>query len=105
MEHQPLNPRGASVAIDANALKRVDPARSAMVHRLLALADAREFRLIVPHGVRGELQHPHTPSEESGPVLGALFTIRTGLASHEQQQLRALKDAMRGSALPRHARG
>jgi hypothetical protein len=61
--HRPLNPHGASVAIDANGLNRDDPPRSAMVDRLLALAAARKFRLITPYGVRTELKDPRTPAE------------------------------------------
>ena len=96
--HQPLNPRGASVAIDANALNRDGCVHDALVDRLLTLRDQGAFRLIVPHGVREELLHPLTPPQVSKPGLASLYTLECDLTEPEQRQLHGIEAVLRGNA-------
>src|SRR6266851_5430174 len=42
---------------------------------------AGELRLIVPHSVRREVQHPRTPAEVRKPALAAIYTVPTELGS------------------------
>jgi len=70
----PLNPDGANVAIDANALDKSPNVSAADVDRLLLLAETGKIQLIVPKGVRLEMLNPMTPAEVRSTGLSQIFT-------------------------------
>jgi len=101
-----FDPRRRNIFADANALDRPagDGERARQVERLLALWDANEFNLILPKGVRVELQHPSTPSAVRDLTSGAIFTLPTSLTTEELCVRRAIEAALQGDAKPgKHA--
>jgi hypothetical protein len=95
-----IDPRICPIAIDANALGRNGSARDTLVERLLELSDAGRINLLVPKGVRSELQHPHTPSAAQRTGLSKKFTLNVGLNSQEQTLRRRIEQAIQGNASP-----
>ncbi len=61
---RPLDPRKCPIGIDANAINRDGSAHDQLVDRLLELDRSGTINLIVPRGVRIEVQDPRTPSQE-----------------------------------------
>jgi len=61
--HRPLDPRITNIAHDADVLDRDGSARDSLVDRFVALAASRKFKLVIPGGVRQQVQHPHTPAD------------------------------------------
>ncbi len=98
MTRRPLDPRKSNLAIDANSLDRPDPMRAAAVDRLLRLHESEKVRLIVPKGVRIELQHPHTPADVKTAALPQIFTIQVGLNTEEHRELREIERELQGNA-------
>jgi hypothetical protein len=98
--HRPLDPRKCSVAIDGNSLDRPDATRAMAVTRLLALFDAGKINLIVPKGVRKEIEHPRTPVEKKETGLSKIFTLPVELNSEEQELHRRITEELRGNAQP-----
>jgi len=99
-----LDPKKCPVAIDANALDRDDATRANMVDRLLTLKGAGTINLIVPKGVRVEIQNPSTPSDVQEAALPQIFTMAVGLNSEEQRRKRIIEAELRGNAQPgKHA--
>ena len=100
----PINPMGRNVAIDANALDRVDPARAAAIDRLWELHQANEINLIVPKGVRAEFLHPRTPKNVKELGLQQIYTLQVELTADEIRQLREIELELQGNARPgKHA--
>lgn len=97
--HRPLDPRICNVAIDAGALDG-GTATAAMMDRLLELADTGEIQLIVPHGVRQEVNHSRTPGPIKDAVLPRIFTIATGLTDGERRVRNGIRAALQGNAQP-----
>jgi hypothetical protein len=95
---RPLDPRRVPVAIDANALNRNGTAHDELVDRLLELERADTINLIVPRGVRTEVQDPRTPGHVSEPVLSKIFTIQTGLTTQEADTRCKIEAALQGNA-------
>lgn len=95
---RPLDPRNCNSAIDANALDSDGSARDQLVERLLELARTGTITLLVPKGVRVELQHPNTPTPVQEAGLSQIFTIKTELTAHVLEW--ALRQEMKGT----HAR-
>jgi hypothetical protein len=100
MSHHPLNPQNCPVAIDANALDRDGGARDRLVDRLLPLGASRVINLVVPKGVRVEMQHPRTPAHVQGPGLAQIYTIEVGLNSEEQRRKQIITAELQGNAKP-----
>jgi predicted nucleic acid-binding protein len=101
---RPLDPRKCPIGIDANALNRDGSERDALVERLLDLDRAGTINLIVPHGVRREVEDPLTPEEVSEPVLSKIFTIPTALTPKERDTRKAIEAGLQGNARPgKHA--
>jgi len=100
MTERPLNPKKCPVAIDANALDRHDDVRARMVDRLLTLKGAGTINLIVPKGVRIEIQNPNTPSNVQEAALPQIFTMAVGLNSDEQRRKRIIEAELQGNAQP-----
>jgi predicted nucleic acid-binding protein len=102
--HRPLDPRRVSIAIDANALNRDGTVHDEFVDRLLELERAGTINLIVPQGVRIEVQDPRTPGHVSEPVMSKIFTIPMELNSQEKDFRRRVAAALQGNAAPgKHA--
>jgi len=55
---RPLDPRKCPIGIDANAINRDGSAHDQLVDRLLELDRSGTINLIVPRGVRVEVQDP-----------------------------------------------
>lgn len=101
----PLDPRICNVAIDGNALNRDGSANDALVDRLLELADAGTINLIVPKGVRAEIEHPATPAHKQEAALPRIFTYQVGLNSDEERRRRLIMQELQGNAQPgKHSR-
>jgi hypothetical protein len=95
-----LNPRKTNVALDANALDRDGGKRDAFVDRFNALVASGTATVVVPGGVRGEVQHQHTPSDVQDAILPQIFNWRTGLNSAQQEERRRLAVILQGNAKP-----
>jgi hypothetical protein len=93
-----INPRNCPIAIDANALDRDGSARDALVERLLQLSYAGRINLLVPKGVRIELQHPNTPPNVQEAGLSQKFTLKVGLNTRERALHRQIERALQGNA-------
>jgi hypothetical protein len=101
---RPLDPRHVNIAIDANALNRDGTIHDELVDRLLELERGSTINLIVPKGVRIEVQDPRTPGHVSEPVMSKIFTIATGLTAQEVDMRRQIEAALQGNAKPgKHA--
>jgi predicted nucleic acid-binding protein len=104
MNRRPLDPRKCPIGIDANALNRDGTDHDELVDRLLELERAGTINLIVPRGVRTEVQDPRTPAHVSEPVMSKIFTIKTGLTTQEADTRRRIEVALQGNAKPgKHA--
>ncbi len=97
---RPLDPRKSNVAIDANSLDRTNANRTIAVDRLLSLAKDRKIQLIVPKGVRREMQNPKTPANVKEAGLPQIFTLSVGLNSEEQRRRRIVETELQGNAIP-----
>jgi hypothetical protein len=67
--HRPLDPRMNNIAHDADILDRDGTARDSLVDRFSALAASRRLKVVIPGGVRQQVQHPHTPADVLRAVL------------------------------------
>ncbi|MBR0967087.1 type II toxin-antitoxin system VapC family toxin [Bradyrhizobium diazoefficiens] len=102
--NRPLDPRRVNVTLDANALDKDGTTRDELVDRVLALRRANKLNLVIPAGVRAEVEHPRTPQAVKDAILPEIFTIPTGLNSQEQTFRHRLEAALRGNAHPgKHA--
>jgi predicted nucleic acid-binding protein len=103
-QHRPLDPRHVNVTIDTNALHKDGTTRDVLVDRVLELRQADKIRIVIPAGVREEVQHPRTPQSVKDAVLPEIFTIPTGLNPQEQDFRRRVTAALQGNAAPgKHA--
>jgi hypothetical protein len=101
----PLDPRICNVAIDGNVLNRDGSANDVLVDRLLGLADAGMINLIVPKGVRAEIEHPATPAHKQEAALPRIFTYQVGLNPDEERRRQLIMRELQGNAQPgRHSR-
>ncbi len=101
---RPLDPRKCPIGIDANAINRDGSAHDQLVDRLLELDRSGTINLIVPRGVRVEVQDPRTPSHVREPVLAKIFTRETGLTAQEVDVRAGIEAVLQGNAKPgRHA--
>jgi hypothetical protein len=95
-----LNPRKTNVALDANALDRNSSERDALVDRFNAVVASGTVTVVVPGGVRSEVQHPHTPSDVKDAVLPQIFNLRPGLNATQQEERRRVAVILQGNAKP-----
>jgi predicted nucleic acid-binding protein len=101
---RPLDPRKCPIGIDANALNRDGSRHDELVEQLLDLDRAGTINLIVPHGVRREIEDPRTPKQVSEPALSSIFTIPTTLTSQERDARKGIEAVLQGNARPgKHA--
>jgi predicted nucleic acid-binding protein len=79
-------------------------ARDALVDRLIEIKRAGKIRVVVPAGVRREVEHPRTPDAVRDEILPEIFTIPTGLTGQEEALRRRIATALQGNARPgKHA--
>ncbi len=95
-----LDPKRCPVAIDANVLDRDDSSRTQLVDRLLRLWATRTINLVVPKGVRLEIQHPNTPADVQEAMLPQIFTLPVGLNLDEQRRKLIFEQELQGNAQP-----
>jgi hypothetical protein len=99
-----LNPRKTNIALDANALDRKGTEGDALVDRFNALVASGTVTVVVAHGVRREIQHPHTPPHVKDAVLPRIFNLRPGLNAAQQEERRRVAVVLQGNAQPgKHA--
>jgi hypothetical protein len=92
------------VAIDANALNRDGSAHDALVTRLLELHAAGTIRLVVPKGVREEIQDLRTPAHIRTAATPMIFSYSVKLNSEERRTRRLIEQELQGNATPgKHA--
>jgi hypothetical protein len=104
MTHRPLDPRIWPIAIDANAFNRDGSAHDALVDRLLQLSETGTIHLIVPKGVRQEIQDPRTPVHVQKAAQSKIFTTQVGLNPDEQRRRWVIEQELQGNAKPgKHA--
>jgi len=98
--HRPLDPRITNIAHDADVLDRDGTARDALVDRFTALAGSRRLKVVVPGGVRQQVQHLHTPPDVQRAVLPQIFNLRPGLNPAQQDTRRRIRAILQGNARP-----
>ena len=99
-----LNPRKTNVALDGTALDHKGDERGALVDRFNAAVKSGTVTVVVAAGVRGEVQHPHTPSDVQDAVLPRIFNRRLGLNPAQQGERRQVAIILQGDAKPgKHA--
>lgn len=87
--------------IDSNAVDRDgSPARDQLVARFEKLSEANELVVVVAAGVRGEVQHPNTPTGVKAAVLPKIFNLRPGLNADQQTARRRVAPVLQGNAKP-----
>jgi hypothetical protein len=100
MTHRPLDPRRTNIAHDADVLDQDGTARDALVGRFHALAASRRLKVVIPGGVRQQVQHPHTPADVQRAVLPQIFNLRAGLNTTQQDTRRRILAVLQGNARP-----
>ena len=88
-----LNPRKTNIALDANALDRVDCQRGALIDRFNALAKLGTLTVVMP-GV-GNLR---TPSDVQDAMLPRIFNLRPGLNESQQESRLRVAAILQGNA-------
>jgi hypothetical protein len=100
MTHRPLDPRRTNIAHDADVLDRDGSARDALVDRFIELAATRKLKVVIPGGVRQQVQHPRTPHDVKSAVLPQIFNLRPGLNPSQQDTRRRIGAVLQGNARP-----
>jgi hypothetical protein len=100
MNHRPLDPRKNNIAHDANALDRNGADHDRLVDRFSELSAARVWNVVVAGGVRGEVQHPHTPGHVKAAILPHIFNLRAGLNASQQVERQKVLAVIQGNAQP-----
>jgi hypothetical protein len=98
--HRPFDPRITNIAHDADVLDRDGTARDILVDRFLALAASRKLHVVIPDGVRQQVQHAHTPADVLQAVLPQIFNLRPGLNRGQQDTRRLIAAVLQGNARP-----
>jgi hypothetical protein len=98
--HRPLDPRITNIAHDADVLDRNGTARDVLVDRFRALAASRKLKVVIPAGVRQQVQHPHTPADVQLAVLPQIFNLRPGLNRGQHDTRRRIGAVLQGNARP-----
>lgn len=101
-----LDPKFCNIFADANAVDRPagDPNRAKNVERLLRLWHDEHILVLLPRGVRVEIQDPRTPQVVRDATMGAIFTLTVGLTADEQRTRATIRAELQGNAQPgKHA--
>ncbi|WP_425038112.1 hypothetical protein [Primorskyibacter sp. S187A] len=91
--------RTPRVFIDANVLDFVSAERKNAVLKLVVLYESEEVEVILPKGVREELEHPNVPVSVK-VLLPDVYTVEVELSVREQQQRSLVVSALQGNAKP-----
>lgn len=99
-----LDPRICNIALDANALDRDGSARNQLVDRFEKLAADGTLNVVLPGGVRDEINNPGTPRAVKDAFLQRIFNLRPGLVAEQQAARRRVLAILEGNAKPgKHA--
>ena len=99
-----LDPRTANIACDANALDYTGGAVDLLVERFLKLSSERKLRMMIPAGIRSEVQNPRTPESVQQAVLPQIFSLRPGLNRSQQDCRFKVRLILQGNSAPgKHA--
>lgn len=80
-----LDPRIGNNFIDANVLDRADDAEAMAVDAILELhqEEDHDFTLLLPHSVKAELAHAHTPTEVKRRAAHLVYSTPVELTDTE----------------------
>ncbi len=95
-----LDPRICNITLDANAVDRDGGLHDGFVDRLLNLRQAGKINFVIPGSVRGEVQHPNTPTNIKSAVLPEIFSTGVSRTAGEHATLRQVRALLRGNAAP-----
>ncbi len=95
-----LNPKFGNNFIDANALDHTGGPEDAAIDRILALAEAGQFTLLLPYSVQRELEHPNTPPETKRKASRLIYSMPVQLTAPEIATHKKIRDLIQGNALP-----
>ena len=99
MEVPDLDPRIGNNFFDAN-FRLTGGAGDAAVKEILRLHDEGAFTLDVPHSVKSEIGHGHTPPGVKREAEDKIYTIPVPLTGPEQMRLDKVRALIRGNARP-----
>lgn len=100
MTRRPLDPRICNISVDANALDHDGSPKDALVDQFDALVTKEVLNVVVAGGVRGEVEHPHTPAQVQDAVLPRIFNLRPGLNASQQTERQKVLAIVKGNARP-----
>lgn len=100
MNPRPLDPRICNIALDANALDLDGSAKDSFVTRFRQLVADGKLKVVLPSGVRGEVQHPNTPANVQADMLPRPFNLRPGLNTSQQINRRQVAVILQCNAQP-----
>jgi hypothetical protein len=97
---RPLDPRRCNIGYDANALDYDGTAKDRLVERFRELSAGRFLNVVVAGGVRGEVEHPHTPPDVKAAVLPEIFNLRPELNAAQRADRHRIQIILTGNARP-----
>jgi hypothetical protein len=95
-----LDPKYGNNFIDANALDHTGGPEDEAMDKILALAEARHFTLLLPFSVKREIEHPNTPSEVKRRASGLIYSMPVQLTAPELATHKKIRDLVQGNAQP-----
>lgn len=95
-----LDPRNGNNFFDANALDLTGGPEDAAVREILRLRDRGAFTLDMPHSVKSEIGHSHTPAAVKREAAHMIYTIPVPLTGPEQMTLDKVRAVIQGNARP-----
>src|SRR5260370_4736344 len=100
-----LDPRIGHNFIDGNVLDRTSGPEDAAVDRILQLHDDEAFTLLLPHSVKTEIAHPHTPAQVKNRAAHMIYSMPVELTASELATHDDIRAMIQGNAKPgRHDR-
>jgi hypothetical protein len=91
-----------NIASNANAFDKVGGPHDALIDRFEALSMDGSLTLVVPGGVRDEVEHPNTPPWIKSIVADKIFNLRPGLNQSRRASRLRVEEILRGNAKPGH---
>ena len=99
-----IHPTLGNNFIDANTLDQAGGPSGADVDRILALAEQREFTLLLPYSVQAEIAHLNTPLEVKRLASRLIYSMRVQLTDQEKATHKKIRELIHGNAGPgKHA--
>jgi len=93
-----LHPQLGNNFIDANVLDEGSPDQNDAVKRMLSLAERAVFTLLLPHSVKGEIDHPRTPPEVKRRAAKLIYSRPVQLTVPELETHKRIGELIRGNA-------